>query len=67
MYEICNEPNGDTDWLDVSVYAEQIIPVIRENDPDSVIIQGTPNYDQELLVPSLSPLPYENVMYPCHF
>ena len=57
MEEICNEPNGDTDWLDVSVYAEQIIPVIRENDPDSVIIQGTPNYDQELLVPSLSPLP----------
>ena len=25
LYEICNEPNGDTDWDDIVEYAEQII------------------------------------------
>ena len=29
IYEICNEPNGDTTWEDIVEYANQIIPVIR--------------------------------------
>ena len=35
LYEICNEPNGDTSWADVKSYAEQVIPVIRANAPDA--------------------------------
>ncbi len=50
LYEICNEPNGDTDWNDVYGYSEQIIKIIRNNNPDSIILVGTPDYDR---IPSL--------------
>ena len=43
IYEICNEPNGYASWSgDIKPYAEEVIPVIRANDPDSVVIVGTP-------------------------
>ena len=48
IYEICNEPNGTTGWTDVSQYSNQVIPVIRKNSPDSVILVGTPEYDRNL-------------------
>ena len=67
LYEICNEPNGDTTWTQVSRYAERIIPVIREKSPDSVIIVGTPDYDRALTVAMRRPLPFDNIMYTCHF
>ena len=35
IYEICNEPNGSATWEDVKTYANQVIPVIRANSPDS--------------------------------
>ena len=50
IYEICNEPNGETSWADVRTYANEVIPVIRANSPEAVIIVGTPVYDR---VPSL--------------
>ena len=31
IFEICNEPNGDTTWADVRKYAEEVIPVIRSH------------------------------------
>ncbi|MDI6100068.1 cellulase family glycosylhydrolase [Actinoplanes sp. NEAU-A12] len=40
IYEIANEPNG-VSWAQIKNYAEQVIPVIRANDPDAVIIVGT--------------------------
>ena len=40
IYEITNEPNG-VSWATIKSYAEQVIPVIRANDPDAVIIVGT--------------------------
>ncbi|MBO6000011.1 MAG: cellulase family glycosylhydrolase [Lachnospiraceae bacterium] len=67
LYEICNEPNGDTTWEDICRYSETIIPVIRANDPDAVIIVGTPDYDRILMVAANKPLPYDNIMYTCHF
>ena len=43
LYEICNEPNGaKATWARIKSYAEQIIPIIRKNDPDGIIIVGTP-------------------------
>ena len=48
IYEICNEPNGDTDWDDITAYSREIIPVIRENDSEAVVIVGTPDYDRDL-------------------
>ena len=66
LYEICNEPN-DTSWDDIKEYADQIIPVIRANDPDSIIICGTPEYSQRVDEALESPLDYDNVMYTLHF
>jgi endoglucanase len=43
IYEIANEPNGVT-WSQIKNYADQVIPVIRANDPDAVIIVGTPGW-----------------------
>lgn len=43
LYEICNEPNGkEATWPRIKAYAQQIIPVIRRNDRDGIIIVGTP-------------------------
>lgn len=66
LYEICNEPNG-VDWQTVKRYAEAVIPVIREKDPDSVIIVGTPDWSKDLPDVAADPLPYDNVMYTLHF
>lgn len=67
IYEICNEPNGGTTWSDIKSYANTIIPVIRANDSDAVIIVGTPTWSQDVDVASKSPLKYDNVMYTLHF
>ncbi|MBO4338017.1 MAG: glycoside hydrolase family 5 protein [Lachnospiraceae bacterium] len=67
IYEICNEPNGNTSWSDIKRYAEQVIPVIRSASPDSVILVGTPDYDKSLTSPARSPLQYDNIMYVLHF
>ena len=68
IYEICNEPNGATTWQDVKAYAEQVIPVIRANDPQAVIIVGTPNWSQLVEQAALSPITgYDNIMYTLHF
>ncbi len=67
IYEICNEPNGDTTWDDIYSYAESVIPVIRENAPDSVIIVGTPQYSYKTEDVIAKPLPYDNLMYAFHF
>ena len=67
LYEICNEPNGETTWADIKNYAAEIIPIIRQNDPDSVILVGTPDYDRSLMVAALDPLPFDQVMYSLHF
>lgn len=66
LYEICNEPNGDTTWEDITEYANRIIPVIRENAPDAVILVGTPKYSTQIQEAMASPLPYENLMYSYH-
>ena len=67
ILEICNEPNGETDWSDVSAYANRIIPLVRENMPETVIVVGTPNYDRDLSAAVLRPLADPNVMYVLHF
>lgn len=67
LYEICNEPNGGTPWSDIAAYANEVIPVIRKNAPDSVIIVGTPTWSQEVDKPAANPLRFDNVMYTLHF
>ena len=68
IYEICNEPNGDTTWEDVKAYAEEVIPVIRNNAKDAVILVGTPTWSQEIDKPQKDPITgYNNIMYTLHF
>ncbi len=69
IYEICNEPNGCS-WADVKTYAGIIIPIIRANDPEAIILVGTPNHSSDLGSVVNDPLPANlryNVMYTYHF
>lgn len=67
LYEICNEPNGGTSWDSIKSYAEEVIPVIRVQKPDAVILVGTPTWSQEIDKAAASPLTFDNVMYTLHF
>lgn len=68
IYEIVNEPNGNATWGGViKPYAEQVIPVIRKNDNDAVIIVGTPTWSQDIDQALADPLDFDNVMYALHF
>lgn len=68
IYEICNEPNGSTTWADIKAYANEVIPVIKANNPDAVIIVGTPTWSQEVDKAVADPISgYSNIMYALHF
>lgn len=74
IYEICNEPNNCT-WDQIKSYANQIIPIILENNPDAVIIVGTPTYSQlgaqfhtnEVADYPITGYTGANIMYSLHF
>lgn len=68
IYEICNEPNGGTSWGEIKSYANEVIPAIRANDPDAVILVGTPNWSQYVNEAAADPVTgFENIMYTLHF
>lgn len=67
LYEICNEPNGGTSWDSIKSYAEEVIPVIRAQKPNAVILVGTPTWSQEIDKAAASPLDDSNVLYTLHF
>ncbi|HEV2784351.1 MAG TPA: cellulase family glycosylhydrolase [Actinophytocola sp.] len=73
LYEIANEPNGVT-WSTVRSYAEQLIPVIRQNDPDTPILVGTRAWSSLGVSDGASetevinnPVRAGNIMYTFHF
>lgn len=68
FYELCNEPNVEANWEDIKAYANEVIPVIRKNDPYSVILVGTPCWSQHVNMPQNDPLTIDkNLMYVLHF
>lgn len=68
IYEICNEPNGGTQWSSIKSYAMEVIPVIKANNPDAIIIVGTPNWSQDVDAAAKDPITgYSNIMYTIHF
>lgn len=69
LYEICNEPNSNpVTWDDhIKPYAEKIIPIIRENSSNSIIIVGTPDYCKKVNKAADNPLEYSNIIYSVHF
>ncbi|WP_348798743.1 glycoside hydrolase family 5 protein [Flavobacterium adhaerens] len=67
VYEVFNEPDHET-WPEVKAYAEEVIRVIRANDPDNIILIGSPKWDQDVHLPAADPIKgYENLMYTMHF
>lgn len=68
LYEICNEPNGNNvKWSVVKEYAEKITATIRKNDPNTIIIVGTPTWSQDVDLASQDKLSDANTMYTLHF
>lgn len=69
IYEICNEPNGNVQWLrDIKPYAQEVIGEIRKIDSDSIILCGTPTWSQDVDVVADNPIQgYDNIMYTLHF
>ena len=70
LYEICNEPNSGTDWNSIKSYADKIIPAIRLNDKEGIILVGTPEWSSkptDVLSNPLSATNAYNVMYSFHF
>lgn len=67
LYEICNEPNGDTTWEDICRYADTVIPAIKAIDDSKVIIVGTPKWSQRVDAAAAAPLSYDNLLYTLHF
>jgi len=73
LYEIANEPSG-VSWSRIRSYAEQVIPVIRAQDPDAVVLVGTRGWsslgisedadEREVIA---NPVRAANVMYTFHF
>nr|UNG40289.1 glycoside hydrolase family 5 subfamily 2 [Gaurotes virginea] len=68
IYETYNEPL-DVSWsLVVKPYHEEVIKVIRANDPDNLILLGSPSWDQDLDQVVADPITDQtNIMYTLHF
>jgi len=67
IYEVFNEPDYET-WEEVKSYSEEIITVIRKNDPDNIILIGSPSWDQDVQLPAKNPITIDkNIMYTMHF
>jgi endoglucanase len=73
IYEIANEPNN-VSWERIKSYSEQVIPVIRAEDPNSVILVGNRGWstlgeangatEQEIVN---NPVRASNIMYTFHY
>lgn len=68
IYEIYNEPLR-VSWSEVvKPYALAVIEAIRANDPDNLIVVGTPFWSQRVDEASADPIDaFENIAYALHF
>jgi aryl-phospho-beta-D-glucosidase BglC (GH1 family) len=67
LYETWNEPLAVSWPATVKPYHQALVQTIRAVDPDNVIILGSPNWDLDVDVASLDPVPGTNLMYTLHF
>ncbi|MDP9818005.1 endoglucanase [Spirilliplanes yamanashiensis] len=74
IYEIANEPSG-VNWNSIKSYADQIIPVIRAQDSDGVVLVGTEDWssfgasgeNKGVERIKANPVNASNIMYVFHF
>ncbi|MBC6491415.1 glycoside hydrolase family 5 protein [Flavihumibacter stibioxidans] len=67
IYEIFNEPDKES-WAEVKAYSEELIRTIRANDPDNIILVGSPHWDQDVHIVADDPIQgFDNIMYTLHY
>ncbi|WP_116108803.1 cellulase family glycosylhydrolase [Lewinella sp. IMCC34191] len=66
IYEVYNEPINQS-WGTIKNYAEAVIAAIRAEDPDNLIVVGTPFYSQRVGQAAANPIQDNNVAYTLHF
>ena len=67
IYEPYNEPL-EVSWSKVlKPYHQEIISAIRKNDPDNIIICGTPRWSQDVVYAAKDPINEANIGYTLHF
>lgn len=67
IYELFNEPDYES-WDEVKAYSQELIKVIRQHDPDNIILVGNPHWDQHIHLVADAPLEgFSNIMYTVHF
>ncbi len=67
IYEIWNEPERQ-DWPTIKAYSEEVIREIRAQDPENLIIVGSPHWNQDVHVAAQDPIRgYKNIAYSFHF
>ena len=67
IYEPFNEPTK-LDWsTQLNPYHEAVVAAIREVEPDSVIVLGTPTWSQDVDKAAQDQLVGKNLMYTLHF
>lgn len=56
-------------WNWIKEYASFVLPVIKQGDPDAIVLVGTPQWDQGLVFPMMDPIDEcgLQVMYSFHF
>lgn len=80
IYELYNEPLSgkgtypdDYDaayayaWQRIKEFSEQLIPIIRENDPNALILVPSPSACQQPQLCAKDPIDSENIVYTMHF
>jgi len=77
IYEIYNEPlcsdgsnNNNctkTTWAQIKTFSQSVISTIRGNDPDGLIIVGTPSYSSNISAARNDPISGKNLLYALHF
>lgn len=67
IYELFNEPDKES-WEEVKTYSIELIKLIRQHDPDNIILVGNPHWDQDIHLVADAPLEgFSNLMYTVHF
>jgi endoglucanase len=66
IYEPYNEPSGVT-WAQIKPYHEAVVAAIRAQDPDNLIVLGTPTYSQDVDLAAQDPVAGTNLLYTLHF
>lgn len=71
IWEPYNEPNGPKGarytWAQIKPYHEAVVAAIRAEDPDNLIVLGTPTWSQDVDQAALDPVAGTNLLYTLHF